>query len=227
MLIAGVQKVTLLDYPGHIACEIFTKGCNFKCPFCQNSSLIPLDGGENYSEEELFNYLKRRKKVLDGVVITGGEPLIHKDVPLFIEKIKQLGLLVKLDTNGSNPEMLEFLLTHQLVDYVAMDIKNVFSKYFMTAGKKVNLENIKRSIEIIKRSGVAHEFRTTIIKEMHRLEDIRNICELIGDDVYYLQNFEDSCDVINHELHGFSYEELLFIYGELKDRFPKMQIRTL
>ena len=204
MLIAGIQKVTLLDYPGHIACEIFTRGCNFKCPFCQNSSLIPLNGDENYSEEELFHYLKRRKNVLDGVVITGGEPLIHKDIPLFIEKIKQLGLLVKLDTNGSNPEMLEFLLTHQLVDYVAMDIKNVFSKYFITAGKKVNLENIKRSIEIIKRSSVAHEFRTTIIKEMHQLEDIRNICELIGDDVYYLQNFEDSRDVINHELHGFS-----------------------
>ena len=203
MLIAGIQKVTLLDYPGHIACEIFTRGCNFKCPFCQNSSLIPLNGDENYSEEELFHYLKRRKNVLDGVVITGGEPLIHKDIPLFIEKIKQLGLLVKLDTNGSNPEMLEFLLTHQLVDYVAMDIKNVFSKYFITAGKKVNLENIKRSIEI------------------------RNICELIGDDVYYLQNFEDSRDVINHELHGFSYEELLFIYGELKKQFPKIEIRTL
>ena len=227
MLIAGIQKVTLLDYPGHIACEIFTRGCNFKCPFCQNSSLIPLNGDENYSEEELFHYLKRRKNVLDGVVITGGEPLIHKDIPLFIEKIKQLGLLVKLDTNGSNPEMLEFLLTHQLVDYVAMDIKNVFSKYFITAGKKVNLENIKRSIEIIKRSSVAHEFRTTIIKEMHQLEDIRNICELIGDDVYYLQNFEDSRDVINHELHGFSYEELLLIYGELKKQFPKIEIRTL
>ena len=218
MLIAGIQKVTLLDYPGHIACEIFTRGCNFKCPFCQNSSLIPLNGDENYSEEELFHYLKRRKNVLDGVVITGGEPLIHKDIPLFIEKIKQLGLLVKLDTNGSNPEMLEFLLTHQLVDYVAMDIKNVFSKYFITAGKKVNLENIKRSIEIIKRSSVAHEFRTTIIKEMHQLEDIRNICELIGDDVYYLQNFEDSRDVINHELHGFSYEEFM---GNLKNSFLK------
>ena len=167
-----------------------------------------------------------RKKILDGVVITGGEPTVQKDLKSFIKKIKDLGLLVKLDTNGGNPKVLQELIDEDLVDYVAMDIKNVFNKYNITAGKKINLDNIKKSIEILKASKIDYEFRTTIIKEMHSLDDIVSICKLVGDAKYYLQNFEDSEFVIDHSLHGFSREELLFIDKYLKD-FPNVEIRTL
>ena len=227
MNIAGVQKVTLLDYPGKVACEIFTQGCNFECPFCQNSSLIPITNTGEFSEEEIFEYLNLRKNILDGVVITGGEPTVQKDLKEFIKKIKDLGLLVKLDTNGGNPKVLQELIDEELVDYVAMDIKNVFNKYNITAGKKVALDNIKKSIEILKASKIDYEFRTTIIKEMHSLDDIISICKLVGDAKYYLQNFEDSENVIDHSLHGFSREELLFIDKYLKDLFPNVEIRAL
>lgn len=227
MNIAGVQKVTLLDYPGKVACEIFTQGCNFECPFCQNSSLIPITNTGEFSEEEIFEYLVLRKKILDGVVITGGEPTVQKDLKGFIKKIKDLGLLVKLDTNGGNPKVLQELIDEDLVDYVAMDIKNIFNKYNITAGKKINLDNIKKSIEILKASKIDYEFRTTIIKEMHSLDDIISICKLVGNAKYYLQNFEDSENVIDHSLHGFSREELLFIDKYLKDVFPNVEIRAL
>lgn len=227
MNIAGVQKVTLLDYPGKVACEIFTQGCNFECPFCQNSSLIPITNTGEFSEEEIFEYLNLRKNILDGIVITGGEPTVQKDLKGFIKKIKDLGLLVKLDTNGGNPKVLQELIDEDLVDYVAMDIKNIFNKYNITAGKKINLDNIKKSIEILKASKIDYEFRTTIIKEMHSLDDIVSICKLVGDAKYYLQNFEDSENVIDHSLHGFSREELLFIDKYLKDVFPNVEIRAL
>ena len=227
MNIAGVQKVTLLDYPGKVACEIFTQGCNFECPFCQNSGLIPITNTGEFSEEEIFEYLVLRKKILDGVVITGGEPTVQKDLKGFIKKIKDLGLLVKLDTNGGNPKVLQELIDEELVDYVAMDIKNIFNKYNITAGKKINLDNIKKSIEILKASKIDYEFRTTIIKEMHSLDDIISICKLVGNAKYYLQNFEDSENVLNHSLHGFSREELLFIDKYLKDVFPNVEIRAL
>lgn len=227
MNIAGVQKVTLLDYPGKVACEIFTQGCNFECPFCQNSSLIPITNTGEFSEEEIFEYLNLRKNILDGVVITGGEPTVQKDLKSFIKKIKDLGLLVKLDTNGGNPKVLQELIDEELVDYVAMDIKNIFNKYNITSGKKINLDNIKKSIEILKASKIDYEFRTTIIKEMHSLDDIISICKLVGNAKYYLQNFEDSENVLNHSLHGFSREELLFIDKYLKDLFPNVEIRAL
>lgn len=227
MNIAGVQKVTLLDYPGKVACEIFTQGCNFECPFCQNSSLIPITNTGEFSEEEIFEYLNLRKNILDGVVITGGEPTVQKDLKGFIKKIKDLGLLVKLDTNGGNPKVLQELIDEDLVDYVAMDIKNIFNKYNITSGKKINLDNIKKSIEILKASKIDYEFRTTIIKEMHSLDDIISICKLVGNAKYYLQNFEDSENVIDHSLHGFSREELLFIDKYLKDLFPNVEIRAL
>lgn len=227
MNIAGVQKVTLLDYPGKVACEIFTQGCNFECPFCQNSGLIPITNTGEFSEEEIFEYLNLRKNILDGVVITGGEPTVQKDLKGFIKKIKDLGLLVKLDTNGGNPKVLQELIDEDLVDYVAMDIKNIFNKYNITAGKKINLDNIKKSIEILKASKIDYEFRTTIIKEMHSLDDIISICKLVGNAKYYLQNFEDSENVIDHSLHGFSREELLFIDKYLKDVFPNVEIRAL
>ena len=225
--IEGLQKVTLLDYPKKVACTVFTKGCNFNCSFCQNSSLIKCDKGK-ISEEEVLEYINKRKNILDGVVVTGGEPLVQKDIKEFIKKVKDLGLLVKLDTNGSNPKVLKELINEKLVDYVAMDIKNIFLKYKITIGKNTTLKNIEESIKILKESSIEYEFRTTIVKELHTIDDIRKICEFIGKkSKYYLQNFEDSEDVINHNLHGFTYEELVLINDNLKENFPNMEIRAL
>lgn len=229
MIIDGFNKLTLLDYPDKVACIIFTRGCNFCCPFCQNSSLITLDDSQGkVLETEVLAYLEKRKNILDGVVISGGEPLIQKDIKNFMQKIKKMGYSIKLDTNGSNPQLLAELINLKLVDYVAMDIKNVFLKYKLTAGKNVALSNIEKSINVLKENKVAFEFRTTIIKEMHTLTDLQRICEFIGPACkYYLQNFEDSEDVINHSLHGFTREELFLINNKLKVKFPNLEIRAL
>lgn len=229
MIIDGFQKITLLDYPSKIACIIFTRGCNLKCPFCQNSSLINCSKNcGNINEDEIFEYLDKRKNILDGVVISGGEPLVQKDIKKFIKKIKEYGLSIKLDTNGTNPKLLEELIDEHLIDYVAMDIKNIFSKYSLTAGNEAFEKNIEKSIELLKQNKVEYEFRTTIVKEYHKLCDLENICKLVGcESRYYLQNFEDSEEVINHNLHGFSHDELLFINDKLKKSFPNMVIRSL
>ena len=207
MIISGLQKLTLLDYPNKTACIIFTGGCNFKCSYCQNSDLI----GKNpimINEEEVFEYLKKRKKVLDGVVVTGGEPTIHKDLPAFIKKIKDLKLLVKLDTNGSNPIMLEELINNHLIDYIAMDIKNTYDDYKVVIKINTNLDNIKKSIELIKKSNIDHEFRTTIIKGMHTIEDLDKMIDLVDGDPYYLQNFRMEDTVKAKKMEGFTEEEL-------------------
>ena len=150
MIISGFQKLTLVDYPEHTACIIFTQGCNFKCPFCHNSGLIGCASNSNRIDEQvLFDYLDKRKGLIDGVCISGGEPLLQKDIKLFIEKIKEKGYKVKLDTNGSKPDVLENLIEHNLIDYVAMDVKNVFNKYDLTIGCKSNVEDIKKSIRRI------------------------------------------------------------------------------
>lgn len=228
MKIAGIQKVTLLDFPGKVACMIFTQGCNLCCPFCQNSSLIPTKEKSNMTVDEVLDYLNLRKKILDGVVITGGEPLVQKDIKDLLRNIKELGLLIKIDTNGTYPLILKEIIEEGLVDYVAMDIKNVDSKYMMTVGKKINIDNIKKSIDILKSSKIDYEFRTTLVKEFHNFEDIKKICELVGkNSKYYLQNFEDSSDVINHNLHGFTRGELLLIYENIKESFPNVEIRAL
>ena len=228
MKIAGIQKVTLLDFPGKVACMIFTQGCNLCCPFCQNSSLIQTKEKSNMTVDEVLDYLNLRKKILDGVVITGGEPLVQKDIKDLLRNIKELGLLIKIDTNGTYPLILKEIIEEGLVDYVAMDIKNVDSKYMMTVGKKINIDNIKKSIDILKSSKIDYEFRTTLVKEFHNFEDIKKICELVGkDSKYYLQNFEDSSDVINHNLHGFTRGELLLIYENIKENFPNVEIRAL
>lgn len=229
MIIEGLQKLTLLDYPGHMACVVYTKGCNFACPFCQNSSLITCDKAKGrIPETDIFEYLEKRKGILEGVVITGGEPLIQRDIKKFIKNIKDMGFLVKLDTNGSNPEILKTLIDEKLVDYVAMDIKNVFSKYDLNIGKKTRIENIERSIAILKEEKVDYEFRTTIIKEFNTIEDICKVCKMVGPhSKYFLQNFEDSSDVLNHSLHGFTHDELVGIKERLKGEFPNVVIRTL
>lgn len=225
MIINGMQKVTLLDYPNNIACMIFTSGCNFKCPYCHNSSLIKQNKEGLISEKEVFDYLKKRKNILDGLVISGGEPTVQKDLIEFINKVKRLGYKIKLDTNGYKPDVLKEIIDNNLVDYIAMDIKNTFSKYNQIINiKNPKVELLKESIELIKNSNIDHEFRTTIIKEHHTLEDINEIIKIIGKSKYYIQNFRLSEDVINQSLNSFSDKELDDLKDKLK-QYPNVNIR--
>jgi pyruvate formate lyase activating enzyme len=197
MKISGFQKLTLLDFPGHTACTLFTSGCNMRCPFCHNTPLVTGTAEEDYPEEEILSYLRKRQGILDGVAITGGEPLLHKDIGEFIRKIKAEGYKVKLDTNGSKSEVLRSLINEGLVDFIAMDIKNSPEKYALTSGSDIPYEEISRSIELIKSSGIPHEFRTTVVKEFHSEEDIISIAKMLGkSEKYYLQQFKDSGDIL-------------------------------
>lgn len=228
MRIAGLQKLTLLDYPGNIAALIFTKGCNFNCGYCQNSSLILNDGEELIDEKEVFTYLEKRKKILDAVVISGGEPTIQKDLKEFIIKIKNMGFKVKLDTNGYNPNLLGELIEDNLLDYVAMDIKADLNNYEKIACKKINTNNILRSINILKESNISYEFRTTVIKGIHDTKMILNILDIIGtESKYYIQNFEESENVLDKSLSGFSKEELQELKERIKRKHELISVRGL
>ncbi len=210
MLISGLNKTTLLDYPGRVAATVFTGGCNFRCPFCHNGGLVlsPLTQ-EHYTEEDILGFLKKRKHILSGVCITGGEPTIQQDLPDFIYKIKELGLAVKLDTNGSHPHMLEELIGKKQIDYVAMDIKNAPGKYQETTGLAVEgayaeasdmafpVKAVQQSVELLKNCTIPYEFRTTVVKEFHTQQELKEICVWIaGCSAYYLQQFEDSGQLI-------------------------------
>lgn len=209
MKIAGLIKTTLLDYPEHLAATIFLSGCNFLCPYCHNKDLVIVDENklELFKEEDLWDFLYNRRNILEGVCITGGEPTIHPSLPDFIKKIKQMGYLIKLDTNGSNPNMINQLLIDDLIDYIAMDIKNSPNKYNLTINKPlINIDIINESIKIIKNSNIPYEFRTTIVKELHTSYDIEVIGKwLEGSKVIYLQNFKPSPNQIKE---GFSEHTL-------------------
>lgn len=203
MNISGFQKMTLLDYPGKVACTLFTAGCNFRCPFCHNASLVThIDNEINFSEREVLTYLEKRKGLIDGVCITGGEPLLQPDIAEFIGKIKELGYAVKLDTNGSFPEKLAELVNASLVDYVAMDIKNSKQKYAETSGiPNLKIDDIEKSVAFLMENRVDFEFRTTVVKQFHTEQDIADIAEWIkGAPRYFLQNFVDSGDLISDSL---------------------------
>ena len=230
MNIAGLQKLTTSDFPGALACIVFTQGCNLKCPYCQNSELIPMVRSlqdDSISSEQILSFLEKRKSVLEGVVISGGEPLVQPDIKPFIESIKKLGYKIKLDTNGTNPELLNDLIESKLIDYVAMDIKNDFLNYARTVGlSNINTDSIQKSIDILKTSKIDYEFRTTIVKEFHNIESITNICEMIGKEPkYFIQNFEDSSNVINHDLHGFTFDDLVKLQKYFETRYPNFHVR--
>ena len=216
MRILGLNKTTLLDYPERVACTIFLGGCNFRCPFCHNKDIVlASDSIGEYSQDEIFAFLKKRRGVLTGVCITGGEPTIHNDLPDFIAAIKQLGYKVKLDTNGSNPTMLSSLITNKLIDYCAMDIKNSPDKYdtsvsFSTSPlpSEFDLTKIKQSVEILLsqpctgENSFFYEFRTTLVKELHEETDIHAICQwLTGANAYYLQSYVESDGVFLKDFH--------------------------
>ena len=210
MKICGFQKMTMLDYPGKVACTVFTGGCNFRCPFCHNAGLVlsPTESENLYNE--VLEFLEKRKGLLDGVCITGGEPLLQPDVVDFIKKIKELGYLVKLDTNGCYPEKLKELVKNGLVDYVAMDIKNCKEKYPLTVGiENFDLSKVEESIAFLVSSGIDFEFRTTITAELHTVEDIEKIAEWIsGAPKYFLQNFVDSGNLIGENFTAHKRETL-------------------
>ena len=207
MRIGGFNKLTTQDFPGNLACIIFTSGCNFDCDYCYNRDLVECHAPE-IKEEEIFSYLEKRKKMLDGVVISGGEPTIWDDLIPFIEKIREYGFKVKLDTNGYRPEVLKEIIDRKLVDYIAMDIKAIFNKYFKVIKKNIDTDKLLESIELIKKSNIDHEFRTTIIKGMHTIEDLEKMINLVDGDPYYLQNFKMEDTVKAKKMEGFTEEEL-------------------
>ncbi len=228
MNISGLQKLTLLDFPEKTACTVFTAGCNFRCPFCHNASLVThINSDQKITEQEFFDFLNKRKGMLDGVCITGGEPTLQPDLPQFIKKIKDLGFLVKLDTNGYNPDVLSMLLEEGLLDYVAMDIKNSKESYKKTVGiEDFDISLIERSVELLKGAKVPFEFRTTVVKELHTKEDILNIGKWLGNKCkYFLQGFKDSGDLIEKGLSGYDENSMQNLLKTLQNVLPEAKIR--
>lgn len=230
MRIDGLQKMTLLDFPGKVACTVFTGGCNFRCPFCHNALLVTkLPEKPDYTEYEILSFLEKRVGLLDGVAITGGEPLLNPDIADFIRKIRDMGYAVKLDTNGSFPERLKAIVGEGLVDYVAMDIKNRREKYAETIGlKSLDLSKIEESVEFLKSGAVDYEFRTTVVKQFHTVEDIRAAAEWIsGAKRYFLQNFVDSGELICEEVCGVDKETMLKMKSAAADFVSQTEIRGI
>ena len=224
----GLQKTTLLDYPGKLASTLFTGGCNFCCPFCHNSDLVYLrEGIKEIGSSEILDFLAGRKNILDGICISGGEPLLQEGLIPFIKEVKKLGLLVKLDTNGFLYNKLKELIDLKLVDYVAMDIKNAPKKYALTAGlKEIDLEPILKSVELLKSNVVDYEFRTTIVKEFHDETDIKEIgLWLKGAKRYYLQNFRNNEHVINKNLTSHDISTLKHFKEILEKDILHVEIR--
>ena len=212
MQIHGFNKLTLLDYPGHLAATIFLGGCNMRCPFCHNASLVTkVSSQPTIPMEDILASLAKRTNILEGVCITGGEPTLYQDLPVFIHKLKALGFQVKLDTNGTNPDMMKALVKDKLIDYVAMDIKNSRDKYSLTAGiNHVDIHSIEDSVSFLLTSPLAYEFRTTVVKEFHTREDMHSIGTwLAGAKAYYLQSYQDSGDMISLGLNCHSKDTLI------------------
>lgn len=229
MKILGFQKMTMLDFPGKIACTLFTAGCNFRCPFCHNAPLVTHIDGQEFSQEEIFSYLNKRKGMLDGVCITGGEPLLQKDLRDLIVKIKEMGYAVKLDTNGSFPQALKSLVEDKLVDYVAMDVKNCSEKYALTADADESIvERVDESIKFLLSGVIPYEFRTTVVKEFHEPTDFEKIGKWIeGADKYYLQSFVDSGDLIGEALHALPKMEMEQCMNFVRPFVKKVEIRGI
>ncbi len=228
MKLYGLQKMTLLDYPGKVACTVFTGGCNFRCPFCHNALLVTdLAETEPYDEEEILAFLDKRKGLLDGVCVTGGEPLMNRDIGAFLREIRQRGFAVKLDTNGSYPDVLKRIVAEGLVDYVAMDIKNCREKYAETAGVAASdAAGVGESVSFLLSGAVPYEFRTTVVKEFHTVEDIEAIAAWIkGAPRYYLQNFTDSGNLIGQNMSAVPKQTLYAMRDAAKRILPCVELR--
>ena len=233
MRILGLQNLTLLDYPGKTACTVFTGGCNLRCPFCHNASLVLDKYDTLYTEQQVFDLLEKRRGKISGIAITGGEPLMQPDIADFMAQLHDRGVKVKLDTNGTFPGKLQQLIEAGLVDYVAMDIKNCPARYAQTCGLPESaseglLANIQKSIDLIRGSGLEHEFRTTVVRELHSPEDIQAMARWMqGDDPYFLQCFTDSGDILQPGLSAWSREEMQKLADLARPWLPKVQLRGL
>ncbi|MBD3247779.1 anaerobic ribonucleoside-triphosphate reductase activating protein [Candidatus Falkowbacteria bacterium] len=256
MIIGGLEKLTLIDYPGHLAAIVFTQGCNFRCRFCYNPMLVlPVVSGKNcdispgkeredddfssshrekkgqppISEDGLFDFLKKRKGKLEGIVLTGGEPTLYADLPEFIKKIREFDFSIKLDTNGTNPDMLRFLINKKLIDYIAMDLKSDQDGYPKAVGVDVDFDLIKESIDIIINSGLPHEFRTTCVPGFHTREVLANMGQYIkGADKWYLQRFKSDTLLLDPSLEGkscFSDEQMDEFARIGQDKMGSCQVR--
>jgi pyruvate formate lyase activating enzyme len=231
MNIQGFNKVTLLDYPGLTACTVFTGGCDLRCPFCHNSPLV-LDprGAEGYTVEEVLEHLKKRKGILDGIAVSGGEPLLQPDLEDFLRKICDIGdYKIKLDTNGTHPERLASIISEGLCDKVAMDIKNSPEKYAQTVGvRNFDVELIRASLSFIMLSGIDYELRTTLVRELHDADSMRGIAEFIrGAKAYYLQNFVDSGALIGEGMSGFDENQMQRFADIVRDSVESVELRGI
>jgi len=230
MIFGGIQKLTLIDYPGKVAATVFTVGCNFLCPYCHNPELVDppkIKEQQKISEREILDFLATRQGLLEAVCITGGEPTLSADLPEFIKKIKDMGFLVKLDSNGSNPAMLAKLLAEGLVDFIAMDIKAPLEKYKKIAGKRVSLENIQRSVELVQKAP-DYEFRTTVLPALHSQKDILSIGRwLQGAKKYYLQQFQPTktLDAAFMNAKPYDWDKIVKLRGLLEIFFDRLEIR--
>ena len=230
MNIQGLQKLTLLDYPEKVACTMFTVGCNFRCPFCHNASLVShVDMEKNIPVEKILAFLKKRLGLLAGICFSGGEPLLQPDLEDFIVQVKEMGYFVKLDTNGSNSYLLRHLVEKKLLDYVAMDIKNAPGKYGITIGiADYDLGEIFRSVDFLMSGTVPYEFRTTVVREFHKREDFAAIGRWIKDaGQYYLQNFQDSGDLIRPGLRAYTRDILVQALEVVRRNVPNAELRGM
>ncbi len=227
MKICGLQKTTLLDFPGHVAATIFTGGCNFRCPFCHNSDLLEHDIEAAFTDEEVLRFLAKRRGILEGIAITGGEPTLQPDLEDFILRVRELGYKIKLDTNGSRPDVLRTLCEKGLIDYVAMDIKTCKERYPDVAGiPSLKLDAIQESVEFLKQGTIPYEFRTTVVKELHSAEDFSRIGEWIsGASNYFLQNYVDSDQVLVDGFSSCSKDELLSFMSIVKPHIQHVELR--
>lgn len=229
MFVAGLQKLTLLDYPGKVACTVFTAGCNFRCPFCHNAPLVlPERMGQDVTEEDVLAFLGKRVGILDGVAITGGEPLLQKEMAGFLQKIKEMGYSVKLDTNGSFPDHLKELVKAGLVDRVAMDIKNAPELYGATVGiEGFDISGVEESKNFLLEGSIDYEFRTTVVKGLHTKESLTEAAKWIaGAKEYYLQQFKDSGDVIAIDgLSAYDEKEMHALADAVAEFVPSVKVR--
>ena len=229
MLVSGLQKLTLLDYPGKVACTVFTGGCNFRCPFCHNSALVlPDQLAHDSSAEQVLAFLRKRVGVLDGVAVTGGEPLLHPDIADFLKEIKAMGFLVKLDTNGSFPDRLIGIVEAGLADRVAMDIKNAPALYAKTVGlERFDLAGVTKSKDFLLEGRVDYEFRTTVVKGLHTEESLLAAAEWIrGAREYYLQQYKESGAILDAEgLGAFDADEMHRLADAVREIVPTVEVR--
>ncbi|WP_113672812.1 anaerobic ribonucleoside-triphosphate reductase activating protein [Vallitalea guaymasensis] len=227
MNIKGFTKTTLLDYPGHIASTIFTGGCNFNCPYCHNGDLVTAHKDmDNITEESILAHIKKRCGIINYICISGGEPTLQPDLISFLQKIKEYPIKIKLDTNGTNPSVIKSAYEKDLIDYIAMDIKNSKDKYALTVDRKININDIEESVDYIKTCGIDYEFRTTVIKEFHTTHDIVSIGEwLNGSKRFFIQQYVESDKQIKQGFHAHSHETLMNFKNHVEPYFESVSIR--